>query len=202
VRDNVLDSDCDDESVTVRTGTLLLFDVVREEDIDGVLLRSREQEVVNEIVAAPTLIVIVFAVVSLAALPDVLTDVDPVCVYCHEAEAANVILGLCADDAVHRNDALELRVSVRVTSHSLPWYAARHWHVHSGRLPATRAARPLQSAALVHALESSHLAPIHSGGHVHEHDGRTPDHDVACPLQSAPFVHRFDVSQAVPIHSG
>jgi hypothetical protein len=73
--------------------------------------------------------------------------------------------------------------------------------VHSGRLPTTRAAWPLQSAALVHALETSHVAPIHSGGHVHEHDGRTPDHDVACPLQSAPFVHRLDVWQAAPIHS-
>jgi hypothetical protein len=201
VRDNVIDGDCDDESVTVRTGSLLLLDMAREEDIDSVLLRSREEEVDNEIVAAPTLIDIVFAVVSLAALKDVLTDVDPVCVYCHEAEAANVIVGLCVDDDVHRNEALELRVGVCVTSHVLPWYAARQRHVHSGRLPTTRAARPLQSAALVHALETSHLAPIHSGGHVHEHDGRTPDHDVACPLQSAAIVHTLDVSQAVPIHS-
>jgi hypothetical protein len=40
VSDNVLDSDCDDESVSDCTGTLLLFEVVLEEEIDRVPLST------------------------------------------------------------------------------------------------------------------------------------------------------------------
>jgi hypothetical protein len=102
VSDNVLDGDRDDESVSDCTGTLLLFEVVLEVEIDSVPLSTTWETVADaETVIPTTLLDADFAAVQLTALRVALTDVDPVSVGGRDAVAANVNVGLVVDDAVH-----------------------------------------------------------------------------------------------------